>query len=492
MARTAKYDWPDDQKLQALLDEHGTAETARLVGCPPSSLSNRIRRRGLKGAKQRRKPDAANANGTPDAVKPNLEPDQAPVNGTPDAAKGNGKADKTKATENPDATGPSAEPVREKRNPSEGPTRTRMRETFEYLGSADYRVRRETRNPAANGKPDETSAREKPETGPTEKSVHEKRKPSEESIPTRVEDPLERLGSADYRVRRKPENPAEVKAGSGKDDTADQRSKGRSADERQRENQAARVETSGVAAFPVQASAQRVSRPKRRGPALLRRVARLPRRVPPTIWRSLAVLALAAVAGIAAFISVSNDPKTYERETSFAVRPSSDVPPAAVNDVLGTLAQPDSAITETIVNMLGSPRLRDFAAQSAGVPATSVGASGAEYVWSATRRAGSTIIDVRLTGPDDDKLLAMQTAAAPEAARLVEESYSPYRLETLSAPSPPVQVGPKVARTVGLAVLLGTLLGITLVLVERRLRSSLPQREGPARAPAERGEPWEH
>jgi hypothetical protein len=430
MARTAKYDWPDDQKLQALLDEHGTAETARLVGCPPSSLSNRIRRRGLSGEKQRREPDAANANGKPDAMEP------------------------------------SAEPVREKA--SEGPTRTRMRETFEYLGSADYRVRREPRNPAANGKPDKTSASEKPETGPTEKSVHEKRKPSEESIPNRVQDPLERLGSADYRVRRKPENRAGVKAGSGKDDTA------------------------GVAAFPVQASAPPASRPKRRGPAFLRRVARLPRRVPPMIWRSIAVLALAAVAGIAAFISVSNDPKTYERETSFAVRPSSDVPPAAVNDVLGTLAQPDSAITETIVNMLGSPRLRGFAAQAAGVPATSVGGSGAEYVWSATRRAGSTIIDVRLTGPADDKLLAMQTAAAPEAARLVEESYSPYRLETLSAPSPPVQVGPKIARTVGLALLLGALVGISLVLVERRLRSSLAAREGPARAPAERGEPWEH
>jgi capsular polysaccharide biosynthesis protein len=202
----------------------------------------------------------------------------------------------------------------------------------------------------------------------------------------------------------------------------------------------------------------------------------------------LAVLGLAGVAAIAAFISVSNDPTTYQRESSFAVRPSPDVPPASVNDVLGTLAQPDSAITETIVNMLGSPRLRDFAAQSAGVPASSVGGSGAEYVWSATRRTGSTIIDVRLTGPNDDKLLAMQTATAPEAARLVEGSYSPYRLETLSAPSPPVKVGPKTSRTVGLALLLGALLGITLVLVERRMRSSLAQRAGPGPASAERGE----
>ncbi len=89
------------------------------------------------------------------------------------------------------------------------------------------------------------------------------------------------------------------------------------------------------------------------------------------------------------------------------------------------------------------------------------------------------------------KLRAMQAAAGPEAARLVEGSYPPYRLESLGAPSPPVQVGPKIARTVGLALLLGALLGITLVLAERRLRSTLAQREGPSRAPAPRGESWE-
>jgi hypothetical protein len=383
MARSAKYDWPDDETLQALLDEYGTAETAGLIGCPPSSLSNRIRRRGLRGRNQRRKEDLAKANGKPDPTK------------------ANGKPDMTTPNQKPDVPEPSDESAREKRTSSEGPVRPRKRE------------------------------------------------------------PIEHLGSADYRVRRKPETFAAVKTGGESDSFA-------------------------------QPSAQGASRPKWRGLALLRRVPGPSRLVPSAIWRSIAVLALAAVAGIAAFISVSNDPKTYERETSFAVRPSSDVPPDAVNDVLGTLAQPDSAITETIVNMLGSPRLRNFAAQSAGVPESSVGGSGAEYVWSATRRTGSTIIDIRLTGPDDDKLLAMQTAAGPEAARLVEESYSPYRLEPLSAPSPPVQVGPKTARTVGLALLLGALLGITLVLVERRLRSSLPQREGPARAPAERGEPWEH
>ncbi len=85
----SKYDWPDDQKLQALLDEHGTVETARQVGCPPSSLTRRIRKRGLRGPKQRRKPDAANRNGTQEAANSNGRPEAAESNGKPEAAESN-------------------------------------------------------------------------------------------------------------------------------------------------------------------------------------------------------------------------------------------------------------------------------------------------------------------------------------------------------------------------------------------------------------------
>lgn len=392
MARTTKYDWPNDQELQALLDEHGTVETARRIGCPPSSLSKRIRRRGLRGPNERRTPQGANLNGEPEAANPNGKPAVATENGT--------------------------------------------------QGHREPVVAEPTKPLPRERKAIQDSLRERKPT---------LRRPSRE--------PVEQIGNADYLVRVKPRN------GNGGDENPNDR---------------------------PSPSKRRGFRPRRPGLGFVRRPFALLGRIPPTAWRVLAVLALTAVAGAAAFISVSNDPKTYQRESSFAVRPSSTVPPAAVNDVIGTLAQPDSAITETIVNMLGSPRLRSFAAQSAGVPASSVGGSGAPYVWSATRRPGSTIIDIRITGPADDKLLAMQTAAAPEAARLVEESYTPYRLETLSAPSPPVQVGPKIARTVGVGLLLGALLGITLVLVERRLRSSVAQREGPSRPAARRGDSWEH
>jgi hypothetical protein len=389
MARNSKYDWPDDQELQALLDEHGTVETARQVGCPPRSLTNRIRRRGLRGPKERREPDVANGNGKPEAANSNGKRESA-----------NSNAKQSAADSNEDEPAGPATPDEEPRSP-----------IWEMI------ARRPNNEPAREPNSNEEPIREPKLREP----VHEQQ-PSNEP----------------YESRNRT---------FGNDDSA---------------------------------SAQLASLPKD-ALALLRRV-------PPPIWRVLAVLGLAAVAGIAAFISVGNDPKTYERESSFAVRPSPDVPPAAVNDVLNTLAQPDSAITETIVNMFGSPRLRSFAARSAGVPASSVGGNGAEYGWSATRRTGSTIIDMRLTGPDDDKLLAMQTAAGPEAARLVEASYPPYRLEVLSAPSPAIQVGPKITRTVGLALLLGALLGITLVLAERRLRSTLAQQEGPSGA---RGEPWE-
>lgn len=192
--------------------------------------------------------------------------------------------------------------------------------------------------------------------------------------------------------------------------------------------------------------------------------------------RALAVVGLAALAGLAALVALSDDPKTYERESSFVIRPSKTVPPNALPDVVGTLAEPDSAVTETIVDILGSARLRLSAADAADLPPESVAESGSEYSWTSSRRPGSAIVDIRLTGPSDRKLLAMQATAADEAASLVGANFSVYRLESLNAPKSPEQVGPKIAQKVALAVLLGALLGVALVLVERKLRSSLGTR----------------
>lgn len=202
----------------------------------------------------------------------------------------------------------------------------------------------------------------------------------------------------------------------------------------------------------------------------------LMRRVPPPMRRALAVVGLAALAGLAAFVVLSDEPKTYEVESSFAIRPSDEVQTAELPDVVGTLAEPDNAVTETIVNILGSELLRDSAAEAARLPLDSVGESGAEYSWTASRRPGSAIIDIRLTGPSDEKLLAMQAAAAEEAARLVGRSYGLYRLEALSSPTSPDEVDANVAQKVALAIVLGALLGLALLLAERRLRSTLGAR----------------
>ena len=196
----------------------------------------------------------------------------------------------------------------------------------------------------------------------------------------------------------------------------------------------------------------------------------------PPLRRALAVVALAALAGLAALIVLSNDTTKYERESSFAIRPSETVAPDSLPDVVGTLSEPDSAVTESIVDILGSARLRDSAAQAAGISPDSVAASGAEYSWLASRRPGSTIVDLRISGPDPAKLAAMDAAAGPEAAGLVEANYSVYRLESLNAPEPAARVGSETAQTVFLAVLLGALVGIGLVIAERQLRSSLGAR----------------
>ena len=339
-SRRSKYDWPDDEKLQALLDAHGTAETARRLGCPPSSLSNRIRQRGLRGSKGRRKPDAAEPSGV----------------AIPE---------------------PGGESAREPLDAS--------------LGERDGRNGSDT-------------------------------------------------AGADIRFDALP---SWIQWAHGRESASAKR---------------------------------RVSRHLRRAPSLLLRPLGFHRRVPSTIWGALAVVGLAAVAGLVAFVMVSDDPKTYERESSYAIRPSETVSDVALPDVTGTLAQPDSAVTVSIVDMLGSARVRSYAARYAGLPPSSVAEGGAPYVWSASRRPGSAIVDIRLSGPDDSNLLAMHAAASREADRLVESVFPLFRLGSLSAPTTRKEVDPKVAQTVGLALLLGALLGSALFLLERRLTSSLRAR----------------
>jgi hypothetical protein len=196
------------------------------------------------------------------------------------------------------------------------------------------------------------------------------------------------------------------------------------------------------------------------------------RRMSPNMWRVLGVVALAGLAGLTALIALSTEPTKYERESSFAIRPSDTVPPDAVQDVVATLSQSDSAVTESIVDMIGSARLRGAAAGAAGLSPDSVAVSGAEYSWLASRRPGSTIVDLRITGPNAAKVDAMQAAAARGAATLVQANYSVYGLVPLSAPTSADRVGTKTTQTVFLAVLLGALLGIGLVFAERKLRSS--------------------
>ena len=194
---------------------------------------------------------------------------------------------------------------------------------------------------------------------------------------------------------------------------------------------------------------------------------------PPNELRALAVVALAALAGLAALVALRNDPTKYEQESSFAIRPSETVPPASVPDVVGTLSDPDNAVTETIVDILGSARLRDSAARAAGISPDSVAASGADYTWLASRRLGSTIVDLTISGPNRAEVAALGAAASREAPSLVESNYSVYRLESLNAPTSPDRVGSKTAQTIAVAVLLGALIGIALIFAERKLRSSL-------------------
>jgi hypothetical protein len=181
-------------------------------------------------------------------------------------------------------------------------------------------------------------------------------------------------------------------------------------------------------------------------------------------WRAWLIVPLAVLAGGAAWLSRHDDPKVYEQKSSYVIRPTSRIAPDAADNVAGTLAQPDSAIVQTVLGILGSQHLP----QATG-PAL-VSSAQSPTRWTASVRPGSNIVDVRMSGHDPAVISSTTGLYSQAAIAAVNRSYTIYQLESLGADGPPVQTGPKVWLTVALAMILAVLLGSGAVAFEGVLR----------------------
>jgi hypothetical protein len=165
-------------------------------------------------------------------------------------------------------------------------------------------------------------------------------------------------------------------------------------------------------------------------------------------WLPLIVL-LGVLCGASAWLFARDEPTVYEKELSFAVRPSDRVPIESADNVVGTLANRESTIPQTLLGLLDSVPLPQ--------------ASGKVRVKrSTTLRPGSLIIDVSFRSEDRDAIGPPAQSFRIAAPNVVAASYGIYELTPLGDSGPPVAVPSKILRTIALALFLGCALGVAV------------------------------
>jgi hypothetical protein len=174
------------------------------------------------------------------------------------------------------------------------------------------------------------------------------------------------------------------------------------------------------------------------------------------VWRRrLPLIALLGLlCGLGALLVGCGQQSVYEQKLSFVLRPADRLPVEEADRVAGTLADRDSAITQTILGLVQS------------VPA---GSDSGDVDRTVTLRPGSNIIDVVLEG-DGPAVAASGRAFLLTAPELVRRSYSIYALEPLGAAGPLTEKASSLGRTVALAVLLGCALGMGVAVLESLAR----------------------
>ena len=179
-----------------------------------------------------------------------------------------------------------------------------------------------------------------------------------------------------------------------------------------------------------------------------------------------------AVAGIA-WLSVRDDPVSYEQTLTFVIRPASGIGALEIDDTLDGLASGDTVV-ETVSGTLSSERFLERAGDAAGLDVDRVDDVGLK----ASTRPGSTVIDVSFEGPSPRDLEALVKPYTSVSTRWVSRTYKIYTLEPLGSESPIALPGQGSA-IVALGAGLGLLLGLLVVLTEGFVRA------GRRRTPAE-------
>ena len=175
------------------------------------------------------------------------------------------------------------------------------------------------------------------------------------------------------------------------------------------------------------------------------------------------VALLAALGGGLAWLQVRDEPVSYEQTLSFVLRPDAGVPAVEIDDALDGLASGETLV-ETVSGTLSSERFLELAGRPAGVEVDDIDLE-------ASTRPGSTVVDVRFTGPGARDLEALAEPFTAVSTRWVARTYKVYTLEPLGADAPSA-LPSRTSTVTALGVGLGLLLGLIAIFTEGLVRSS--------------------
>ena len=175
-------------------------------------------------------------------------------------------------------------------------------------------------------------------------------------------------------------------------------------------------------------------------------------------------LALAAALGSAAFFTARQD-RVYRASATLVVAPHESV--ADTVDVLRSLETLERrSVIATFARIPGAPGSRAATARRVG------DAGGLQaFQIEASVLPNTNILKIDVEGPDAARVAAVANAAADVTREEVRSLYRIFTTRALSAALPPSRpVRPDPRRNYVVAALLGTLLGVALVLAAHSLR----------------------
>jgi hypothetical protein len=189
---------------------------------------------------------------------------------------------------------------------------------------------------------------------------------------------------------------------------------------------------------------------------------------PRLVRRWWVVATLAALAVLGAATAAGGTSEDHRTTIQFVLRPD---PSVSNGDLPGTLdaLKSDGTLVQTVVGVLRSRAMLRQAAADADLTV------GPDYSIESTVQPGSTLIETTLGGPDRGLVNRVAAGYGRAASNYVAASYPAYVLARLSSDSADGSTGPGTAQLVILALVVGSALGVALVLAELRFEPQLRQ-----------------